>query len=163
MELIAVGELVKQDFPAFAPRIQRDLPGGVRTVSLLLPGYLFIRFNRDLERWRRVVSTPGIRYLFGVSEELPIPVPVGIVEKMIASARGDNIVVVEDLVGPEQLAVGEEVRVIAGPFADLRGLCRRSAAGRVVLLVEMMGRQVEFVTTRAMVERVGFEPTIEMA
>lgn len=163
MELLTVGELVKQGYAAFLPRIERELPDRTRAVAPLFPGYLFIRFNRVMDRWRPIVSTPGIRHLFGVSPEMPIPLPPGVIEAMVAKARGDNVVLLESIPGPEQLDIGEEVRIIAGPFADFRGLCRLSSGNRVRLLVEMMGRQLEIEVSRAMVERVDFEPAIETA
>jgi transcriptional antiterminator RfaH len=66
-----------------------------------------------------------------------VPVPVGIVESLIARSEGTLTQLDSNLIK------GQQVRIVLGPFADFIGtLDRLSPAGRVQVLLEMMGTVV---------------------
>jgi transcription antitermination factor NusG len=70
--------------------------------------------------------------------EYPQPVPVGVVEAMIAATDGNGRQVFDT-----DLVIGSSVRVLAGPFADQLGrLSRLDDAGRVHVLLEIMGASI---------------------
>lgn len=154
-ELIAIEELVRQGYPAFLPRIERELPDHQRILVPMFPGYLFVRFDRGAERWRPVVSTPGIRCLLGVSPELPIPAPFGMIEALASRANDDGTVLRHRHPRVEPIPAGETVRIANGPFTSFEAVCLMSAGDRVRVLVALFGREVEAELARGDVERVG--------
>ena len=64
--------------------------------------------------------------------------PVGIVESLSATCTAAGFI---DL--SEQFAIGDRVRLLTGPFADLVGeLARVDSAGRVTVLLKLLGGEV---------------------
>lgn len=56
-EHIAVENLQRQDFIPYCPLIRRHLRHARRVTDVLrplFPGYLFVRVNPDIERWRPI-------------------------------------------------------------------------------------------------------------
>jgi transcription antitermination factor NusG len=106
----------------------------------LFPGYLFVRLNLSSQRWRAINGSYGVRSLI-MAGERPVPVPNGIVETLI------------DLHGPARLRlnslkVGQRVRLVEGPFAEMIGeLEQLDDAGRVRVLLELLGTKVPVHTT----------------
>ena len=86
--------------------------------------------------WLSVRSTVGVSRLF-TQDGRPVPVPVGIVESLIAQSNGD----LTRLDG--NLVKGQQVRILSGPFADFVGTLERlDDAGRVQVLLDLMGTAV---------------------
>ena len=67
-----------------------------------------------------------------------MPVQQGVVESLLACSGADGNLALAD-----RLAVGEPVRVLSGPFADMVGtLARLDGGGRVQVLLRLMGGEV---------------------
>jgi len=80
----------------------------------------------------------------------PQPVPLGIVETLVASTGEDGLLKVRP-----QLSVGDPVRLLQGPFAEYLGtLDRLDGSGRVRVLLEMLGRRVPVMVDDHHVDRV---------
>ena len=110
----------------------------------LFPGYLFVVLDLQRDRWLSVRSTVGVSDLYGNRDGTPVAVPHGIVETLIDRCDGDLV----RLDG--SLAEGQSVRILSGPFADMVGnLKRLNAAGRVQVLLEIMGATVPVVLRRS--------------
>lgn len=120
----------------------------------LFPRYLFVQFDVGQDAWRGIPHTPGVTRLFSASAERPIPMRRGIVESWIERAAADGGVIDGRPVQAAPIDVGSEVRITAGPLADLVGLCRRSSVERVAVLLTVMGRSVEVDMPSDRVEKV---------
>jgi len=84
-----------------------------------------------------VRSTVGVSALFSSWDGRPVPVPIGIVESLIE--RSDDTLTRLD----NDLVKGQQVRILTGPFVDFIGtLDRLNAAGRVRVLLQLMGTAV---------------------
>jgi transcriptional antiterminator RfaH len=115
----------------------------VSKVSPFFPGYMFVAFDVERTRWRSVNGTFGIRALI-MQGERPAPVPVGLVEGMMALTDAEGLL---DVSGG--LAAGDRVKLLAGPFADLIGrLDRLDAGGRCRVLIEIMNGVVPVIMER---------------
>jgi len=123
-----------QGFGSFLPLVAVRRRGEIEIVPAF-PGYLFVRFSLLLDRWRSIYSTVGVRRLFS-ADERPIPVPDASIATLLRLGY-DRPITGEDL--PEAIAPGSRVRIEAGPFAGLDGVCQWSSAERVALLLEIMG------------------------
>ena len=129
-----------QGFRTFQPQIQKTIRHArqLKTVRApLFPRYLFVILDLERDRWLSVRSTVGVSFLFSSRDGRPVPVPIGIVESLIE--RSDDTLTRLD----NDLVKGQQVRVLTGPFVDFIGtLDRLSAAGRVRVLLQLMGTAV---------------------
>jgi len=132
--------LSAQGFRTYLPQIQKTIRHArqLKTVRApLFPRYLFVILNIERDRWLSVRSTVGVSHLLTTREGRPVPVPLGIVESLIERSEG-NLARLDT-----GLVKGQHVRILSGPFADLVGtLARLDDAGRVQVLLEMMGTAV---------------------
>ena len=136
----AVLHLCAQGFRTFHPQIRKTIRHArqLKTVRApLFPRYLFVILDLERDRWLSVRSTVGVSSLFSNRDGRPVPVPIGIVESLIE--RSDDTLTRLD----SDLVKGQQVRVLTGPFADFIGtLDRLNAAGRVRVLLQLMGTEV---------------------
>jgi transcription elongation factor/antiterminator RfaH len=128
-----------QGFTTYVPHIQKTTRHArqLRTVRTpLFPRYLFLILDPKRDRWLSVRSTVGVSHLITCDGQ-PVPVPVGIVESLIARSDG-NLTLLDP-----GLVEGQSVRILSGPFADFVGTLERlDEAGRVRVLLQMMGTAV---------------------
>jgi transcriptional antiterminator RfaH len=139
-EFRAKNQLENQGFEVFLPKRLKTIRHARRLTSLpapFFPRYLFIRLDLARHRWRSVNGTFGVASLVMLGE-MPRPVPHGIVEAMIASVDAAGLLCLE-----QNLMVGAQVRLAAGPFAEKLGILDRlDDSGRVRVLLEIMGGTV---------------------
>ncbi len=140
-------QLARQGFHAFLPRVRKTVRHArkLRTVlAPVFPGYLFVALDVERDRWRSINGTFGVTRLI-TAHERPAPVPMGVVEALLAMLDGDAVMRFDD-----GLRVGHRVEVIAGPFAQAVGeLQRLDSAGRVRVLLQIMGGQVLVLVERS--------------
>jgi transcription elongation factor/antiterminator RfaH len=129
-----------QGFRTFQPQIRKTIRHArqLKTVRApLFPRYLFVILDLERDRWLSVRSSVGVSSLFSSRDGRPVPVPIGIVESLIERSKDTLTRLDADLVK------GQQVRILTGPFADFVGMLDRlNEAGRVRVLVEMMGTAV---------------------
>ena len=133
-------QLSNQGFRTFLPRFRKTVRHARKLTTVNAPffnRYLFVALDLGRDRWRSVNGTFGVVCLVsnGVG---PIPLPTGIVESMIEASDAQGFMNVG-----HALQVGESVRVLTGPFADLVGvLVRADGARRVQVLLQLLGGTV---------------------
>ncbi len=151
-EELAILNLRRQLFDVFLPYSYRTIRHArkIRTIrAAFFPGYLFIAFDIDRDRWRSVDGTSGVVGLIKACER-PVPAPPGLVETLIA-ANGPGGVI--DLA--RALQAGTSVRLIAGPFANQLAVVERLAGpNRVRILLSMMNQIVPVEVQRAVLAAV---------
>ena len=137
-----------QGFRTFLPKFRKTIRHArqLRTVRApLFPRYLFVILDLERDRWLSVHSTIGVCRLFANQDGRPVPVPVGAVETLIVQSDGDLTRLDTGLVK------GQQVRILSGPFADFVGTLERlDDAGRVQVLLEMMGTAVPVTLQRSL-------------
>lgn len=148
-EMWADEQLRRQGFVTYIPRTERTIRHARKLLTrtaAFFPCYLFVRLDLSRDRWRAINGTFGVSYLV-TSGDRPTPVPVGVVEDLIAA--GGEL----GLIAPPAALPGQTVRIVAGPFSDQIGVVQRlDGPGRVRLLLDLMGGKVSVVTSeRAMV------------
>ncbi|MBX3497318.1 MAG: KOW motif-containing protein [Parvibaculum sp.] len=128
--------LARQGFVSFAPRRLKTVKHARRLSERkvpLFPGYVFVSLDLDLHRWRAVNGTFGVRSLVTTGER-PSPVPRGLVESFIELTNGSGI-----MNPANDLAPGQRVQVLTGPFADFIGTIERlDGKDRVRVLLGML-------------------------
>jgi transcription antitermination factor NusG len=149
-EMTAFFQLERQGFRVFLPRHKKTLRHArkFRFVDApLFPGYLFVSFDPHRHRWRSINGTIGVANLI-LANDQPVAAPVGVVETLIRSTSSDGL-----LRYREDLEPGQKIRLVAGPFAERLGvLVRLDDAGRIDVLLELMGAAVRVRVSRDCVE-----------
>jgi len=145
-EFFAATQLRNQGFEIFLP-VRLKTRRHARRFDVVrrpfFPGYLFVSLDLKRDRWRSVNGTLGVARLVA-SGDRPMPAPIGAVETIQSACDAQGSIREE----PE-LAPGDPVRVASGPFVDLVGrLERLEAAGRVLVLLDLMGRRTSVALPR---------------
>ena len=142
---MAAINLRRQGFSTFTPRTVKSVRHARQfrvKAQAFFPRYLFIALDLKRQMWRSVNGTIGVTGLVTAGGR-PQPLPIGIVERLIALSDERGIV----NFGPK-LKVGDKVEIMSGPFAKMIGvLTSLDAAGRVRVLLALLGGEVP-VTTR---------------
>ncbi len=142
-EKTAARNLRQQGFLSFSPQYLKRRCHARRidwVPSPLFPRYVFVGMDPATARWRAISSTIGVSHLVCKGGQ-PVPVPEGIVEELQSCSGDDGMIAVEPLIPFRQ---GEPVQVLSGALADRVGFfdCATDE-GRVILLLDMLGRQVK--------------------
>ena len=140
-EAIAAAALRQLNIEVFAPRIrfQRIRTTGVAWVNeALFPGYLFARFLYEKQH-RQVASMHGVIKIvtFGKTPHKVDP-------HLIAELR-THVLDHEVLEVKQEIAEGDEVSILHGPFSGVRALVSRllPSRERIAILLQLLGEERE--------------------
>lgn len=146
----AEAQLAQQGFNVFLPMVMRSVRHArkVRNVkTAAFPGYLFVAIDVQRDRWRSINGTFGVARLI-TGEGRPLPVPGGLVESLMEYLDESGLCRFD-----RDLVVGQSVRVVAGPLSQALGkLVRLDANGRVRVLLEILGGQIQATIDRSALE-----------
>ena len=122
-----------------------EFKGGRKVVvqKKVFPGYLLVRMHLDDDAWYVVRNTPGVTGFVG-SGAKPTPLSRREVEDILGTGEVEEGPAVEKKVRPRlEYEVGEQVRVVTGPFADFNGVISEIDVDRSKLkvLVNIFGRE----------------------
>ena len=109
----------------------------------VFPGYLLVRMDLDDHAWYVVRNTPGVTGFVG-SGAKPTPLSRKEVEDILGTGEKIEGPAAEKKVRPRlEYEVGEQVRVVTGPFADFNGVISEIDVDRSKLkvLVNIFGRE----------------------
>lgn len=141
-ELLAILHLIRQHYTVHCPKLRQWKNGKPLVPDVMFPGYLFVQFDRDLDQWRPIVSTRGVKRLFSTTPERPVPMPIGVVEDLMDRAGPDGVVETRTH-GQDRFRRKQQLHVTDGPFVFHDGICTWSKGDRVRLLIQILGRAVE--------------------
>ncbi len=100
----------------------------------LFPGYVFARF--PLDDRVAVLNTPGVSSIVGVSRN-PLPIEDAVIESLRSGLH------LRQAEPHPHIAVGDRVRISAGPLSGMEGIILRDKSRvRVVLCLELIMRSV---------------------
>ena len=138
----AVENLERQDFEVWLPYIRqtkRQMQRLQKIKKPMFPGYLFVNFDIENQAWGAINSTYGVRNLIGTGAH-PLPLDEEFVGCLRASVDTEGIC---DLIDHTDIKVGDQVRIIDGPFADCVATISHLPAGdRVKVLFQILGGSV---------------------
>jgi len=138
----AAWHLRRQEFSVYLPRYltRRRHARRVDWVKApLFPRYLFIEMDSEHTQWRCINSTFGVSRLV-CNGDRPAPVPEGIVEDIVARSDNKGLVRLDRM---RTFSQGQKVQIMFGALTDRVGMFERlTDEDRVVLLLDMLGRQV---------------------
>jgi transcriptional antiterminator RfaH len=139
-EVVAQLHLRNQGFRTFLPLLSKTIRHARRQDTVLAPlflRYLYVAFDLTRDRWRVINGTHGVSTLV-MQDVQPAPVQPGVVETLMASSSpAGEVLLCRDM------APGDRVRLVSGPFAGQLGILQRlNSAGRVQVLLELMGSHI---------------------
>jgi len=139
--------LRRQGFDSWLPRLRQTRRHARRIDNVLVPlfpSYLFVRMDLNQQPWRSINGTFGVRRLL-CENERPAPVTQGFIEALQETMDNAGLVAVPK----DTFKSGDNVRLIAGPFADMVGtLARLTDKDRVAVLLNVLGREVRALVSR---------------
>ena len=108
-------------------------------VKNIFPGYLFVEMIMTDEAWYVVRNTPGVTGFIGSSGggAKPIPVKQAEIEKILRRiGQSDKVVEVD-------FAVGDNVKILSGPFSGMEGKIEsmNDATQIATVLIILFGRE----------------------
>ena len=146
-EQLAEDHLRRQGFRAFLPKIPKivKLPTRTKTVSeAFFPGYLFVRLDLDVDRWRSVNGTIGVLSLVSFGER-PAPAPAGLIEELVDLASETGEVRFD-----QSFAEGDRVRLIGGPLNGHVGVFQSAGPQeRVFILLRILNQETRINVARS--------------
>lgn len=149
-EARAEANLVRQGFRAWLPSMMRTRRHARRFDVIrapVFPGYLFVELDPEVDHWKRINGTFGVRRLLTQGEK-PQLLPAAFVEGLRGSVGEDGVCRL-----PEgELDPGTRVRVVAGPFAEcLATVASLAPNDRITLLLSVLGGEVAVTMRRGAV------------
>jgi transcription termination/antitermination protein NusG len=114
--------------------------GKKQTVSKkVFPGYILVRMTLDDDSWYAVRNTPGVTGFVAGNAQKPTPLSRREVERFLGVQEEEEKA--KPRFKPEW-EVGEQVRVVTGPFADFNGVIEDMNIDqqKIVVLVNIFGR-----------------------
>ena len=146
----AIINLQRQGFEIYMPQYltQRRHARKVEMVTRpLFPRYIFIWTDPKIDPWRSINSTYGVSNIVAQGDA-PQAVPDGIVDSL--KSQEDPAGVIKP--APNIFYPGQRLEVLAGPMAMRIGYFQRvSDTERVILLLDLLGREVNVTIPRAAV------------
>lgn len=131
-----------------------DIKNGRRTVSerKFFPGYVLVEMEMTDDSWHLVKSTPRVSGFIGGTANRPTPISQKEVDGIMKQVQ----------VGGEkpkprvEFEVGQQVRVIEGPFADFNGVVSEVnyERNKLRVSVQIFGRETPVELDFAQVEKI---------
>ncbi len=105
----------------------------------VFPGYILVRMSLDDDSWYAVRNTPGVTGFVAGNAQKPTPLSRREVERFLGVQEEEEKT--KPRFKPEW-EVGEQVRVVTGPFADFNGVIEDMNVDqqKVTVLVNIFGR-----------------------
>jgi transcriptional antiterminator NusG len=149
VDSFGMGELI---FDVVVPTEKKiKIKNGRKTESKekIFPGYVLVDMIATDEAWSVVRNTPQVTGFVGTANQA-VPLAPEEVEKILKRATGDTVRHAIDL------AAGDAVIIIDGPFKDLEGKVGEidEERGKVKVLVPMFGRETPVELEADQVQRV---------
>lgn len=146
-ELVAQENLLRQNYRVQLPLVRRVVR---RKISLepLFPRYLFFQLSSPHQALTPVRSTVGVSSVVRFGMELAV-LSDEKCRAIMAFSQAQQQGGLDALLQTEGVQVGQNVVIRSGAFAGLEGLVSAVAKDRVVVLMNLLGKE----------QTLGFEPT----
>lgn len=150
-EQVAKTNLERQGYTVYLPlcrTLRRRVGRRIHTVGPLFPRYLFIQLESGIDDWRPIRSTKGVATLVRFGME-PALVSRNLIEALMARADPTGV----HILAGKEFKPGEQVRIREGVMHDYDAIfLAKSAHDRVILLLDIVGKQVRIEVEAAHIE-----------
>lgn len=125
-------------FPRFLQR--RTIRGSsINEVRPLFPGYIFVEFDKEKDRWRTINSAKGVKSILAHDPENPVAIPQKLAVELAERFAAGPMPSIQEAIAAFE--VGAEVSIATGPLAGKHGEFSWSDGDRCRLLVSLLGRR----------------------
>jgi transcriptional antiterminator RfaH len=154
-EHIAEANLCRQEYEVMLPlipRLRTSRSQLAQNQEPLFPGYIFLRPAHAQHSLSPVRSTTGISRLvrFGTAYGQLREAVMNEIISFVQSQLSDPT---EATRRAKRLDIGAQVRITNGPMVGLEGLASKVASDRIIVLIEIMGREQKIAMSPATLER----------
>jgi len=130
-----------KEIEVFLPRIQvmsRRKDRRKKILIPLIPGYIFVRFDLDVETYWKIIKTVGVVRMVGF-EGKPIPASEGEISSLMILDGTDRTVQ-----NRAYMKNGDRVMIMEGPLKGLTGFYVRhkGQSDKVVVSIELLHRSL---------------------
>lgn len=136
----AANNLRDQGYESYVPVIRKQVRHARVTRDVLrplFPSYLFVRFHPEMQRWRPILSTVGVRSVVCTGDE-PCAVPDSFILQL--KAREENGVIVRSAAARH---IGDTVRIAHGALDGVAGeIIGLPENDRLIVLMDILNRPV---------------------
>lgn len=145
-EVLARGNLEAKGFEVYLPTVVEEIRTGrmrekrSTIIQPLFPGYLFVRLDVALQRWREVASARGVKRVLGRDSEHPTALRDGTLAELKARFEAGEFV---RRVATYRISAGDSVTVSSGVFEGHTGVCTMSRGERIKVLLSLLSGAVE--------------------
>lgn len=146
-EALAFDQVNLQRFKTFRPMYEaRQVIDGDVFIKLrpMFPGYFFVRFNVDRDRWVPINYTRGVKGLIITGEGRPVPVADTAIYELMCRVGTRGAVCFDELSAAVSrfFEEGSMVKIIDGPWAGHVGPVERmwTDRDRIDVLLSVFGR-----------------------
>jgi transcriptional antiterminator RfaH len=136
----AAEHLARQGFQTFCPRFYRTRSHARKRDTVLVPlfpGYIFVKFDIEADRWLSVNSTRGVIRLVGPRLSAPSAVRPELIDLLMSRCTSGVLTKLPDYIQP-----GHRIQItagaLAGQIATIEALDKR---GRVRVLLSLLGTE----------------------
>ena len=120
-----------------------------KVIQPLFEGYIFIGTDPDFSEWKKVNNTYGVSRLVTFGNKEPAPLPIELIEGLKARCGEE-----EFLLAPDQLNIGDQIRIISGPFAEYVATIETvSNETRLGILFDILGQKKRAVINALNIEK----------
>jgi len=141
-EQVALENLNRQGFQAYCPQIRKRVRHARQLRQVLrplFPGYIFVRLNPQLEQWRSIDATIGVRKLIRFGER-PGTVPNLFIASLYATEEEGAVAIPR---ARDNYQPGEQVQLRAEPFDGLIAMVlSANDRERIMVLLDLLKRSV---------------------
>lgn len=142
LENLACENLKNQNYEVFMPLFKKKYfkKSVLYTVCNLFPGYVFVSFDVDLDPWRSINGTRGVKKILSMDRERPSPVQESFICEMMGKVADDGFIAVEE--ANEALVKfnkGDAVKITSGAFQGHTGIYEISEKKRIAILLSCFG------------------------
>lgn len=151
-ERLAKANLERQGFEVYLPMAVSHgeptvaQPKGAAFVRPFFPGYLFVRFCTNVDRWRCILSTHGVKSVM-LANDVPVIAPDKMVDRVRHQEESGLIKMVDPRDAAGRFKRGDVVKW-AGPKADFDVVFEELVdKNRAVILFNWLGRETKQTVT----------------
>ncbi len=145
-EPVAESNLRNQKFDVFHPtrivekRHPRYYNLSSSVMQPLFPGYVLVKFDRDVDRWESINGTRGCQRILGVGEK-PTPISTADVDDLMRFC--DAGIFDEKIIVAARVRAGERAEINDGSFVGRVVKCLRTKRDTAEVLLSLFGGSVK--------------------
>ena len=144
----ALANLSNQGFEIFCPKsplLKNFKKRIIKILSPLFPSYIFIRLDLEVDGWRKINNTYGVKEILKNSSTFPSPISTDFIESLKKVCDSNNCV--DD--SYFNFKVGQRVKFVEGPFLNrVVEIIKMPSRDRILVLQEIFSLKIKVMVSK---------------